>query len=149
MELRDHVLIGALDLVSLALWILAIKWSATNGPFLIERPIVHKSLALLHRAAVPADDDKPVGILLLVAGPVTLGQQSPGRGKLLPASTRLRLAGAAAVGMIHRIAGNAAVNRTNAPVTGASGLAQDDILMLHVAHLANRGVADLIDLAIL
>src|SRR5437016_13326633 len=38
-ERRDQVLIGVLDLVSLALTILSIKWPSTNGPFLIERPI--------------------------------------------------------------------------------------------------------------
>src|SRR6266487_6989452 len=38
-ERRDQVLIGVLDLVSLALTIFSIKWPSTNGPFLIERPM--------------------------------------------------------------------------------------------------------------
>src|SRR6185436_6600789 len=38
-ERRDQVLIGVLDLVSLAFWILSSRWKSTKGPFLIERPI--------------------------------------------------------------------------------------------------------------
>src|SRR6266581_7139278 len=41
-ERRDQVLIGVLDLVSLAFWIFSSKWPSTNGPFLIERPIRQK-----------------------------------------------------------------------------------------------------------
>src|SRR5882762_3858097 len=39
MDRRDQVLIGVLDLVSFAFWILSRRWKSTNGPFLIERPI--------------------------------------------------------------------------------------------------------------
>src|SRR6266404_2281467 len=38
-ERRDQVLMGVLDLVSLAFWIFSCKWPSTNGPFLMERPI--------------------------------------------------------------------------------------------------------------
>src|SRR6266704_6523112 len=38
-ERRDHVLIGVLDLVSLAFRIFSIRCPSTNGPFLIDRPI--------------------------------------------------------------------------------------------------------------
>src|SRR5437762_11639947 len=38
-ERRDQVLIGVLDLVSLAFTIFSRRWPSTNGPFLIERPI--------------------------------------------------------------------------------------------------------------
>src|SRR5262245_24084620 len=41
MERRDHVLMGDLDLVSLAFWIFSSRWNSTNGPFLIERPIYY------------------------------------------------------------------------------------------------------------
>src|SRR5262249_49662455 len=37
---RDQVLIGALDLVSLAFWIFSSRWPSINGPFLMERPIL-------------------------------------------------------------------------------------------------------------
>src|SRR5207245_8041436 len=39
-ERRDQVLIGVLDLASFAFRIFSIRWPSTNGPFLIERPIV-------------------------------------------------------------------------------------------------------------
>src|SRR6266568_1392442 len=53
MERRDQVLIGVLDLVSLALTIFSIKWPSTNGPFLIERPISGKwSVGALERWSV-------------------------------------------------------------------------------------------------
>src|SRR5438876_9665569 len=43
-ERRDQVLIGVLDLASLAFWIFSSKWPSTNGPFLIERPIETKRI---------------------------------------------------------------------------------------------------------
>src|SRR5437588_11882792 len=81
-ERRDQVLIGVFDLVSLAFWILSSKWPSTNGPFLIERPI----LLVLHRPAIAADQNKTIGMFFLVAGAVAFGEQSPGRSTLLPAA---------------------------------------------------------------
>src|SRR4026209_749729 len=47
MERRDQVLIGVLDFVSLAFWILSIKCPSTNGPFLIDLPIPQKFVRYL------------------------------------------------------------------------------------------------------
>src|SRR5689334_12489912 len=71
-ERRDHVLIGALDLMSLAFWILSRRWKSTNGPFLIERPIMQKfsstnhdarRLFQFHRPAIAPDEDEAVRVL--------------------------------------------------------------------------------------
>src|SRR5438876_6987545 len=75
-ERRDQVLIGVLDLVSLALTIFSCKWPSTNGPFLIERPIFQMSL-VLHRPAIAADQDEPVGMFASVARAIPFGQQTP------------------------------------------------------------------------
>src|SRR6187551_242619 len=93
---RDQVLIGVLDFVSLAFWILSSRWKSTNGPFLIERPIV-QSLAEFHRATVAAHQDKAVRVLLAQAGLATLGNLAPRRHELLPTATGLRLTGATTV----------------------------------------------------
>src|SRR5579859_7218715 len=45
-ERRDQVLIGALDLASLAFWIFSSKWPSMNGPFLMDRPIARKKSEL-------------------------------------------------------------------------------------------------------
>src|SRR5271165_5233131 len=38
-ERRDQVLIGALDLASLAFWIFSSRWPSINGPFLMDLPM--------------------------------------------------------------------------------------------------------------
>src|SRR5687767_10265760 len=48
-ERRDQVLIGVLDFVSLAFWIFSRRWKSTNGPFLIERPIVQNQRSFIGR----------------------------------------------------------------------------------------------------
>src|SRR5690349_11034905 len=132
--------LGVLSLLNLGQQMVGDKRTFFNGAS-------HISLALLHRAAVPADDDKSVGALLLVASLVALGKETPRRGQLLPATTGFRFAGAATIRVVDRISGNTTVNRANAPMTRTPRLAQDDVLVLDVAHLANRRITNLVDLA--
>ncbi len=39
-ERRDHVLIGVRVAEAFDFWIFSIRWRSTNGPFLIDRPMV-------------------------------------------------------------------------------------------------------------
>src|SRR5213594_2940934 len=75
-ERRDQVLIGCLDLVSLAFTIFSIRWPSTNGPFLIERPI---GLVLFHWAAIAAHHDKAIGVFASDACLVAFGDHAPRR----------------------------------------------------------------------
>src|SRR5262245_16647384 len=104
---------GVLDLVSFAFTIFSIKWPSMNGPFLIERPIVQKSVEF-HRAAVAPDNDKTIGILLPVACVAAFGDLAPRRHELLPTAAGFRLAGAAAVRVIDRVTRNTTIDRPDA-----------------------------------
>src|SRR6266496_3455653 len=104
-------------------------------------------LFVFHRHPVAADQDKPVRGLALVARPIALGQQTPGGSQLLPAAAGLGLASAAAVRMVHRVARHAAVDRANAAMPRATGFAENDVFVLRVADLPDRGVAILVDLS--
>src|ERR1700722_20410123 len=86
-------------------------------------------------------------MFLPVPGAVTLGQQTPRRGQLLPAAAALGFALAAAVWMIHRVLRDTAVDRADATMPGTAGLAENHVLMLGVAHLADGCIAGLVKLA--
>src|SRR5438445_2638832 len=47
--------------------------------------------------------------------------------------------------MVHWISGDTAINASDAPVTGTTGFAQDDIFVLGVADLADGGVTILVE----
>src|SRR5690242_5489484 len=64
------------------------------------------ALLVLHWPPIATDQNKSVGKLLLVTGAITLRNQTPRRGQLLPATARLGLAGATAVRMVHRVPRN-------------------------------------------
>src|SRR6266487_1164955 len=82
-----------------------------------------------------------------MAGAISFRQQTPWRRQLLPAAPRLRFARATTIGMIHRIAGDSAVDRADAPMARTSRFAQHYIFVLCVANLADRRIAILINLA--
>src|SRR5256885_10759210 len=86
-------------------------------------------------------------MFLSVTCAVALGEQTPGRGKLLPTAAGLGFARAAAVRMVHRITGNTTVNRPDAAMAGAPGFAEDHVFVLGIANLANSGVAIFVDAA--
>src|SRR5262249_15352309 len=104
----------------------------------------HKSLLVLHRAAVAPHHNKPVRKLLFVTGLVTLCNHTPRRHRVSAAGS---LACAAAHRMVHRVLRPRATQWTNAAMTTATRLAQHHVFMVSVAHLPNRRVAILVDLA--
>src|ERR1035438_3212675 len=74
-------------------------------------------LLVLHWPAIAPDQDEPIRMLLLLARPVALRQQTPRRGELLPSAAGLRLALSATVGMINRVARYTAVDRPDTEVS--------------------------------
>ena len=86
------------------------KWTFLDGAS-------HKSLLVLHRPAVAADQNKSVGKFLLVAGAISLGLQTLWRSQLLPATTTLGFTLTTTVWMIHRVARHTTSNRTDAAMT--------------------------------
>src|SRR6187200_1962374 len=106
-----------------------------KGPFQIERVTwryLFLALALMARA-----QDELVGRLV---GPrlLALGRLAPGRNRM--AATR-GAAFAAAVGMVDRVHGHAAIVRALAAPHGAAGLAVIDVAMVRVGHGADGGHA--------
>ena len=81
---------------------------------------------------------------LVVAGLSALGGLAPG-GHRVPAARGLALA--AAVRVVHRVHGDAAVVRAAAQPALAARLAVGDVLVVEVAHLAHGGHAVHVDLA--
>src|SRR4029077_12192159 len=105
------------------------------------------SLLLLHRTAIAPHHDKAVGKFPAMPGPVPFGEQSPWRGQLLPAAAALGLASTTAIGMIHRIARYASVDRSDAPVPRPPSFAQNDVFVFEIPNLANGRIAVLMDSA--
>ena len=100
-----------------------------NGPFFVERAISSQSTT----CCLPADDELigPLVVARLVAAC-----------RLAPRGHRMTSAGglafAAAVRMVDRVHGHAAVGRANAQPAVASGLADRNVLVIGVADLADR-----------
>src|SRR5207302_3671551 len=94
-------------------------------------PSTSTSVALL-----PALDNKLVGALV-VPGLFAQRRESPGRLRMIALDAPFT----AAVRMIHGVHGYAADRGPDAPPTRAPGLSEGFILMVEIAHLANRGHA--------
>src|SRR5579862_4836322 len=96
---------------------------------------------VFHGSAVAADQDEAIRVFLLVPSAITFGQQAPRRGQLLPTATRLGFTGTSSIGMVDRVARDAAVDGPYAPVTRPAGFAEDDIFVFSVADLSDGSVA--------
>src|SRR2546429_2161124 len=130
-ERRDQVLIGRLSDVARAASTFDCKWWSTNGPFLIERAILFP-LPLLCRVA--AADDHAVGALVATCL-ITLGRRPPGGHRMAAA------VGTAAMGVIHRVHGDAANGGADAAPPLRAGLADRTQVVLFIADGADRGPA--------
>src|SRR4051794_5616257 len=84
-------------------------------------------------------------MFLFVAGAIALGQQSPRRGQLLPATAGFGLACATTVRMVDGVTSNTAVDGANAAMTRAAGFAEDYVFVLGIADLADGGIAIFVD----
>src|ERR1700728_4898199 len=133
-ERRDQVRRTFLSFVAFIASIFTIRWVSINGPFFVERAIALDAPELLFLGAA---DDKRVGPLV-VACLVTAGRLSP-RGNRMTAAGGLAFA--AAVRVIDRVHGNAAVAGANALPAIPSGLADRYIFVVRIAYLPNRGHA--------
>jgi hypothetical protein len=96
---------------------------------------------VFHWPAITADQNKAIGMFLLVSRAVALGEQTPRGGQLLPAAAGFGFACATTVGMVDRITRDTAVDRANAAMTGPACFAENDVFMLGVADLTDGGVA--------
>src|SRR5262245_4638499 len=105
------------------------RWSSENGPLESERPI-------LSRLLLPADDHA-IGSLVVPGLEATRGL-TPG-GDRMAAARGATLA--AAVRVIDRVHRDAAVVRLAAQMPGTPRLAERYVLVIEVAHLADRGLA--------
>src|ERR1039458_3703474 len=122
--------------VSLDAWKMAPRRSrsARNSPALVMLPLCATATRpLLSLLTLPGDD--PLIGPLIIAGLEAAGRLAPGCHGVPSAGS---LAFAATVRMIHRVHGDAAVVRHLAQPAFPSGLAQRDVLVVHVAHLADR-----------
>src|SRR5947209_6857834 len=131
-ERRDQVFTTFLSLAAFRTSIFTLRCASTNGPFLVERAIKTLLLALGF-LLLAARDDKRVGPLV-VARLVSACWLAP-RGHRVTAARGLAFA--AAVRMVDRVHGYAAVGGTNAQPAGAPGLADRNVLVIGVAHLAH------------
>jgi hypothetical protein len=91
-------------------------------------------------------DDELVRRLLLVAGLFAL-RMAPWAEKVLTTTTRLGTTFTTTVRMVDRVHAHTANGRAGALPAGAARLAADDVHVLNIADLADRGVADSEDLA--
>src|ERR1700728_4642386 len=119
-ERRDQVRRTFLSFVAFIASIFTMRWVSINGPFFVERAIALAAPDLLFLRAA---DDERVGPLV-VARLVTAGGLSPRSNRMTAARG---LAFAAAVRVIDRVHGHAAVAGTNALPAVASSLADRHI----------------------
>src|SRR5262249_16112706 len=114
------------------------RGDALHEPRLDERSLLeastHLSLPGMLPALAPADD-QPLAGLLLVPRPVAVRGLAPRRDRV---AAGVRLALAAAVRVVHGVHRRAAHGRADATPAGAPGLAAGEVLVGHVAHLADR-----------
>src|ERR1700722_13106920 len=113
---------------------LARRWSATNGPFLSERPIL---------LALPLADDH-AGRALVTACLFAHRHLTPRRGGP-PSRGRPRYA--AAVRIVDRVHRDAAHRRTLAEMALAAGFADHFVLVIEVAELTDGRAANHLNLA--
>src|SRR5215475_7638194 len=101
------------------------------------------ALILLPRVAARQDE---LGGGLVLAGLLALGWEAPG-------GDRMTAAGgapfAAAMRMVDRVHGDAAIMRTTAHPTLAAGLADRDVHVVGIRHRPDRGHAAAVDQALL
>src|SRR5687768_16681551 len=131
-DARDHVLTTFFSLRLFISSIRPLRRTSTNGPFLMERDIDPYLLLAMPRADDQASGrlGPPGAVAHRGLAPRGLGRH-PGRG----------LALATAVRMVTRIHDDPADLRALAHVPGAAGLAKVLVLVIEVAHLADRGHA--------
>src|ERR1700677_1200752 len=122
-ERRDQVFTTFLSLAWFNTSIFTVRCASTNGPFFVERAI---NLPLLLAAA---DDERvrPLVVACLVAA-----RRLAPRGHRMTAARGLALA--AAVRVIHRVHGHAAIAGPYALPAVAPGFTDRHILMVRVAH---------------
>src|SRR4029079_16650585 len=113
---------------------------STNGPFQTERDMWLPLRCLLTGAT--ADHDE-LGGRLVLAGLLAPGREAP-RGNRMAAAF-----GAAAVRVVDRVHGDAAVVRHAALPTLTSGLADRDVHIVRVRHRADRRQATAVHEALL
>src|SRR5690606_32651051 len=97
--------------------------------------------------AVVADEDEAVRSLGATTRREALGELAPRRDEVLATATTLGLALTATVGVIDRVHGDTADTGTTAEPAFAAGLAERQIHVLAVAHLADRRAALRVDQA--
>src|ERR1039457_7358162 len=107
----------------------------------------HKILLGLDRQPVAADHDELVGRFIFYAGFAALGPPAPRRHQLLPATTALGFALTTTIRMVHRVARHTARDAAMTAMPRAASLAQNHILMLRIANLANRRITLFMHLA--
>src|SRR6185437_744485 len=132
-ERRDQVLIGFLSLTARAASTFLLRWSSTNGPFLIERAI-YIPLSL---GRVAAADDHRIGPLV-AARLVTLRRRAPWRHRVVPSAAAV---GAATHRMVDRIHCDGAHRRPDAAPAHGACLADRTQAVLFVADFADRRAA--------
>src|SRR5579863_2001481 len=142
-ERRDQVLIGSCAPVALSLATLAASFASTNGPFLSDRLMAYllpSRILVLARAAEP--DDEALRGLLAAAGLAALGELAALPVAGLAAHAASAVSSAAGVGDgVHRLAPDGGANAQPALATG---LPQNDVRPVRVAHLADgRPAADM------
>src|SRR5205823_12232678 len=157
-DVRDQVRIICLLPDSFMRVMRPISRSSTNGPFLLdllnlfphfyERSDVQNSTGknaqhFFRRSSLAltppsCSDDQLVGFLVLAARALAERRDAPGRHRVAPA---LRLALAAAVGVVDRVHRRATYGRPLAPPAAPARLAARDVLVVDVADLPNGGAA--------
>src|SRR5580658_1795700 len=141
-ERRDHVRTTFLSFARFIVSIFTIRCPSTNAPFFVDlaisNPLRFFSPATGYRlqAVLLASPrhNKRIGPLV-VPGLVPPRRLSPRRHRMASARS---LALTAAVWMIDRVHGHAAVRRANPQPPIASRLADRNIFVIGVAHLPNR-----------
>src|SRR6202011_4487985 len=128
-EARDQVLMTRFSRVEFIFSTFVMRWSATNGPFFSERPML---------LALPFPNDHLRGAL--VAARLFAHRHLAPRRRRRAARGRARFT--TAVRMVDRVHRDTAHRGTLPEVTLAPGLADDLVLVIEIAELADRGAAD-------
>src|ERR1039458_2600025 len=132
-ERRDQVRMTFFSFAALSASSFFSRWSSVNGPFFTLRPMF-SYLGLLSFFGFTAHDE-PVGPLI-VAGLETASRLAPRRDRMTAAGS---FAFAAAVRVVDRVHGHAAIVRHLAQPPRTSGLTERHVLVFHVADLADGG----------
>src|SRR5690606_19429707 len=138
-ERLDHVLMTLFSPFSFISLIFLSRWASAKGPFFSDLPITTPPRRE-PQLPFPTSDDQAIAWLLLTSA---CSQRWFAPRCDRAGHTNGRLAFAAAVGMVHRVHGHTAYMGSSPQVPGTSGFADDHVLVLHVAHLADGGTAGL------